>query len=413
MRRGRAGLGTKVDGATVVAQAQIVTRPRRRRARFAAIVLALTVGVQVPAVLAVTWLTRLSTVPLLVIGSLSAIFVVRLLRNPWEHAPRSRWDLYLAMWPFYVWWTVCVVFLLLAPLALLATSLGLVPLRTALTAALVTSAAGGVWSLRRTPRITRRQVSVVGLPAEFDRFRIVQLTDVHCGPFTPAARVRWWVRRANRLGADAFAVTGDLITSGAHHVAAVASALGELRAPEGRYACMGNHDYFTDGDELVRALERQGIDVLRNRGVTLRRGEAQLHIAGVDDTWTRRHDLNLALEQRPHGVPVVLLAHDPDVFPAAAAAGVALTIAGHTHGGQFALPGMARRANLARFMTRFTSGLYRQGPATLFVGLGLGTSGPPIRLGAPPELAVLTLVRADESPAEQAHSPARMAGACS
>jgi predicted MPP superfamily phosphohydrolase len=90
-------------------------------------------------------------------------------------------------------------------------------------------------------------------------------------------------------------------------------------------------------------------------------------------------------------MPVVLLAHDPALFPEAAARGVDLMISGHTHGGQVALPLFARRLNLARLMTRFTNGIYQTGPATLYVNRGLGTTGPPVRLGVAPEIAILTL----------------------
>jgi predicted MPP superfamily phosphohydrolase len=131
--------------------------------------------------------------------------------------------------------------------------------------------------------------------------------------------------------------------------------------------------------------------VLRNRGVTVARDGAHLYVGGVDDTWTRRDDVARAMSGRPPGAPAVLLAHDPDLFPAAAAAGADLVLSGHTHGGQFAVPGFARRWNLARLMTSFTTGLYRAGDSALYVNRGLGTTGPPIRLGARPEIAVLTL----------------------
>jgi uncharacterized protein len=112
---------------------------------------------------------------------------------------------------------------------------------------------------------------------------------------------------------------------------------------------------------------------LRNRGVVVQRGAARLYVAGVDDTWTSRDDLDRALRDRPEGAPTVLLAHDPDLFPQAHARGVELTLSGHTH---------------------WTAGLYRQGRSWLYVNRGVGTTGPPARLGAPPELAVITLRRA-------------------
>jgi predicted MPP superfamily phosphohydrolase len=117
-------------------------------------------------------------------------------------------------------------------------------------------------------------------------------------------------------------------------------------------------------------------------------------VAGVDDTWTRRQDFDLALADRPAGMPTLLLAHDPALFPEAAARGVSLTLSGHTHGGQLGLPFFARKINLARLMTRFTTGFYRLGDASLYVNRGLGTTGPPVRVGVRPEIGLLTLRRA-------------------
>jgi uncharacterized protein len=184
-------------------------------------------------------------------------------------------------------------------------------------------------------------------------------------------------------------------------VPAVAACLGSLRAPDGVFGCMGNHDYFTDGEAFARELERRGLPQLRNRGVTITRQGAQLYLCGVDDTWTGRHDLARALRSRPAGAPVVLLAHDPALFAQAATHDVALTLSGHTHGGQFAIPIAPRRWNLARMMTPFTVGLYKIGSSLLYVNRGLGTTGPPVRLGARPEIALLTLVPPHEDAAQR------------
>ena len=93
-------------------------------------------------------------------------------------------------------------------------------------------------------------------------------------------------------------------------------------------------------------------------------------------------------------MPAVLLAHDPVLFPEAAERGVDLVLSGHTHGGQVAVPLLARKLNLARLITRFTNGVYKSGTSTLYVNRGLGTTGPPVRLAVAPEIAVLTLRRA-------------------
>src|SRR5262249_12512399 len=127
-------------------------------------------------------------------------------------------------------------------------------------------------------------------------------------------------------------------------------------------------------------------------------------------TWTRRHDLARALAARPSGMPAVLLAHDPVLFPDAAERGVDLVLSGHTHGGQVAVPLLARKLNLARLMTQFTNGVYRSGSSTLYVHRGLGTTGPPVRLAVAPEIAVLTLRRPQKARARAVESePGRLA----
>ncbi len=357
-------------------------------------VVALAVGVQVPAWLAIARLSGHVTVALAV-AALMLVPALMTSRNPWEHRPRSRVELYLVMWPFFVWWTVCLVFAGLVPLALLVAAATPLSIDQTLAAAGALAVAGGISTLSRRPRICTHTIAVPGLPAAFAGYRIAQLSDVHCGPFTPPARVRRWVGAANELGADLITVTGDLITSGGDYVPPVAAELGALRAPDGVFGCMGNHDYFTDGERFARELTRQGMQLLRNRGEVIERQGARLYLAGVDDTWTHRHDLDRALAKRPDGVPVVLLAHDPMLFPAAAARGVALTLSGHTHGGQLAVPLAPRRWNLARFVTPFTAGLYRLGDNVLYVNRGLGTTGPPIRFGVRPEITVFSLVPAD------------------
>jgi len=352
------------------------------------------IGVQIPALLTLARLLQ-RVVPVLAGAALLTLpFLWSSMRNPFDRQPRSRLHVALVMWPFYLWWTVCLTYFLFAPPAVLVALGTPASLDQSLAVAGALSVVAGAAALRRAPRIVRQPIAITDLPPELEGYRIAQISDLHCGPFTPRERVRRWVARTNLLGADLIAVTGDLITSGEHYVGAVTEELGALRAPDGVWACMGNHDYFTDGERLAGELEARGLRVLRNRGVTLARGAARLYLAGVDDTWTRRHDVSAALRARPAGAPVVLLAHDPELFVEAAAHGVDLTLSGHTHGGQIAVPGATRRWNLARMLTRFTAGLFHEGRSTLYVSRGLGTTGPPVRLGARPEIAILELRRA-------------------
>ncbi len=358
------------------------TRLRGRFHLLAALVVTL---VQLPAVLWLCWVTR-TPLPAAVAVLISVPYL-RQLHSPW-HTTAPALSTYLALG----WWSACAMFDLLMAPAALAVRAGMPMSATWGLAGTIALVLGADAVLGR-PRLRRRVVRVEGLPPALDGYRIGQISDVHCGPHVSEERVSSWVSRLNALDLDLVTVTGDLITHGSSHVEAVARALGGLRAKDGAFACMGNHDYFTDGEHLVRALERGGLTVLRNRGVVVRRGDARLYVAGVDDTWTSRDDVERALAKRPEGVPTVLLAHDPDLFPQAQTHGVELTLSGHTHGGQLGVPGV-RRLSLARFITRWTAGLYREGRSWLYVNRGVGTTGPPARLGAPPELAVITLRRA-------------------
>jgi predicted MPP superfamily phosphohydrolase len=354
-------------------------------------VVLLAIAVQIPIVWTLGRLTGHLGLVLGGAGALTAAFLTTFAgpRTFWRGPGRLR--LYLVLWPFFIWWMVALLFALLAPFALVAAALLHAGTDRALAGTIAAAGLGVAVSLRQRPRVRAVDVFIADLPAAFDGYRIAQISDLHCGPFASERRVADWVAAVNRLDADLVAVTGDLITSGPEYVSVVTAALGKLTARDGVFAAMGNHDYFTEGDTVAEGLANAGLTVLRNRGVTIRRGEAPLYVAGVDDTWTHRHDLGAALAARPGAAPVVLLAHDPALYPEAVDRGVDLTLSGHTHGGQIGLPGLAHRFNLARVMTRFTTGTYRSGKSTLYVNRGLGTTGPPVRLAVAPEIAVLTL----------------------
>ena len=346
-------------------------------------VLGVVSGVQVPSVAA---LAHFLGWPLAVGGAtLLSLPYLYGLRNPFEDKPKSRLYLYGALFPFFAGWVASLVFAVLAPLALLLAWALHLHMDAALAASGSVALVAGALATFRDPRLVERQLVVEGLPDSLDGFRIAQISDIHCGSYVPASRVAAWVERLNREKPDLVAITGDLISSGDGHVEEVARALGGFQAKHGVFACMGNHDYFTKAD-LAAALERNGITVLKNRGLSI----GDLFVAGVDDTWTDKNDLPRAVANA-NGKFTLLLAHDPNLFPQAVEEGVALTLSGHTHGGQLAVPYLTRRFSLARVITPFAAGLYQIGKSMLYVNVGAGTTGPPVRLGARAELTLLTL----------------------
>jgi len=249
----------------------------------------------------------------------------------------------------------------------------------------------GILVRRRWYRVVERDVRVPGLDARFEGLRIAQLSDLHIGTLTPRSWGLRWSRSANARAPDVAVVTGDMVTSGTDFHEDVADVIGALRAKEGVFVSMGNHDYFGEGEPLVTLLRARGVAVLRNEGVVIERDGAKLWLAAIDDTWTRRDDVARAMRARPDGATTVLLAHDPNRFDEAAAAGANVVLSGHTHGGQIGVPFFYRVANLASFSYPYNVGFYRRGPSVLYVHPGLGTTGPPMRLGVAPEVTILVL----------------------
>ena len=199
-------------------------------------------------------------------------------------------------------------------------------------------------------------------------------------------------------------MTGDLVTSGSDFYTDVADAIASLTAKDGVFVAMGNHD-LTNNDELARLIAERGPSVLRNDSKLIRRGNAQLSVAGIDPRFASFTAVERTVKACARGAPIVLLSHYPSTFAAAVAAGADLILAGHTHGGQLGIPFLAQRYNLARLARQHSRGLVHSGTSTMYVNAGLGTTGPPMRLGIPPEIALITLRAArlsHETPASRA-----------
>lgn len=253
----------------------------------------------------------------------------------------------------------------------------------------------GTFVERTAFRLREQKLEIPGLPADLDGLRLVQLTDIHLSPFLRLGDLERAVAMANETRADVALVTGDLITTRRDPMDDCLRALAALRAGAGVYGCLGNHEVFAGGEEHAERVGASfGLRFLRHAAAPLRFGNATLNLAGVDYQRTGRPYLRGAEELIVPGAVNLLLSHNPDVFPVAAGQGYALTVSGHTHGGQVRVEILGGDLNVARFYTPFVDGVYRQGAASLFVSRGLGTIGVPTRLGAPPEVALLRLSRA-------------------
>jgi predicted MPP superfamily phosphohydrolase len=241
--------------------------------------------------------------------------------------------------------------------------------------------------------IEHKRIHLNRLPETFDGFRVVQLSDVHHGPFSNREQIERAVETANRLQPDIIALTGDYISKERHYAAPCAEMLGKLEARYGVFAVLGNHDHWVDAALVTDLFRAEGINVLVNEGMRFEKDGAAFWLAGVDDTMVGLEDLSLALAGARKDEMKLLLAHNPIILRRAARAGVDLVLSGHTHGGQVTL--RSERSASGRVRRRILRGLGRRGETQIYVTRGLGTVVLPVRYGCLPEVSLLTLRRAE------------------
>jgi uncharacterized protein len=227
--------------------------------------------------------------------------------------------------------------------------------------------------------------------------RIAVLTDLHVGsPFNGIDQLRDLVARTNAARPDVVCVLGDVVIQGViggRFVAPelIAAELNALRTPAGVLAVLGNHDGWLDHDRVQRALEHAGIRVIEEASERVNTPAGPIWFAGISDLWTGRHDIGAALAGvADDGRPVILMTHNPDVFPQVPAR-VSLTLAGHTHGGQVRLPLLGTPIVPSQFGARYAAGHVVEAGRHMYVATGVGTSILPVRFRVPPAVVVLTL----------------------
>ncbi|MEL6180030.1 MAG: metallophosphoesterase [Myxococcota bacterium] len=242
----------------------------------------------------------------------------------------------------------------------------------------------------RTLEVVDVTVAIDNLPQALEGFRIVQISDLHVGPTVRRPFVERVVKVANSLGGDLIAVTGDLVDGHVEQRRPDVAPLAQLKAPQGVFYVTGNHEYYWGVHPWLKEVKRLGFKALNNTHTVLNNG---LVIAGVTDLKgdnfdpTHASDPHAAIAGAPADAIKVLLAHRPRSAFEATQAGFHLQLSGHTHGGQFAPWSL-----LVWLAQPFLAGLHQLDGMAVYVSRGTGYWGPPVRIGADPEITRLTLV---------------------
>ncbi|WP_204335594.1 metallophosphoesterase [Micromonospora solifontis] len=250
----------------------------------------------------------------------------------------------------------------------------------------------GVRTALGAPQLDRVQIPLAKLPRSMDGLRIATVSDIHLGPLTGRGHTERIVTMINRLDADLVAIVGDLVDGSVAELGDEAAPLHDLHSRYGSFFVTGNHEYYSGVEDWVREVDRLGVRVLQNERQEIHARGGVLDLAGVNDVTAHGSglaappDYAAALADRDPSRPVVLLAHQPVAAQEAAKFGVDLQLSGHTHGGQ-----MAPFNLLVPLQQPVVSGLGEVDGTKVYVTNGAGFWGPPVRVGAPPQVTLVEL----------------------
>jgi predicted MPP superfamily phosphohydrolase len=247
--------------------------------------------------------------------------------------------------------------------------------------------------LRRSCVLRTVSIELARGGPDLDGFRLALLSDLHVGFFFSETEFAELAARVSAWSPDVICLIGDLVDHEPWEIPWLGAGLSALRAREAVVAVPGNHDYAADPDlkTFRQVMTQAGVIPLWNRGMRFQRGSSSLWIAGVDDLTAGRPDLEAALAELRDDEPAVLLSHHPDLFCEASYAGVDLTLAGHTHGGQITWFGEALLPGHHHTRFGYWRGHHHADGAQLVVGRGVGVCVLPIRIAAPPEVVLIEL----------------------
>ena len=258
-------------------------------------------------------------------------------------------------------------------------------------------ASGGAWAHYVETdwiEVTRHSVKLPHLPRAFDGFRIAQISDIHLEDGDMTRDLPHICALVTACKADAIVVTGDFVTvANQADGKALARGLAPLRAPQGVFGIMGNHDYWgAEGSQwMEQMLAPTPVRLLINQTHVWERNGARLHLAGYDDFWHGHADFDGVSARVPANEAAIALGHEPDfAIEVAALQKFGLMLSGHSHGGQIALPG-GIPIHVPDYARKFPRGWYDVNGLRLYTNRGLGTVGIPMRFCSRPEIAVFTL----------------------
>ena len=242
------------------------------------------------------------------------------------------------------------------------------------------------------PMVRRVTLTHPALPRAFDGLRIAQVADVHAGIFMPPNRLTRVRSLVEALSPNLVVFTGDQLDRRQVDADFFVHGFAGIDAPLGAFGILGNHDHLAGPRLALAALEAVGVTPLVNQSATLERDGSRILLVGVDDLdaapgWGP----DFAAAHQGNAEFRLLLCHQPNGWRAGRAAGANVTLAGHTHGGQIAVP--SRGLNLARLSTAYVAGPYEKGGQLLYVSRWIGVGAVPLRFGVPPEVDLITLRR--------------------
>ena len=235
-------------------------------------------------------------------------------------------------------------------------------------------------------------VDIPGLHPVFDGFKVVHITDIHLGQWISIERLKGVMDLVNQQNPDLVAITGDFVSYAIDHlIDDLTNCLSILKPNIASIAVLGNHDHWLGADKIRKSLTDSNIIDVSNDVYTLEKEGEKLHFAGVDSVMLGKDRLDVVMDKLPDSGPAILLAHEPDFADISSTTGrFCLQISGHSHGGQFLIPGIGTFIRGSQFL-KYPAGKYKVGDMIQYTNRGLGTNIFWIRINCAPEITVFKL----------------------